>query len=270
MSSYKIGQKVSYKGLKTVITAINRDGTATLNYAPGSGKTGFAGTLPSRQKQIQNVSLEEILNSTGDNNPLVEKRLSISEENKMLAELNDDLDFETKSNLSGLTVSKKLVDFIYQEGPTETIKAEGKLPKEQEEAFMSEVTSLLQIIDEDKNNAFSKETKIMAGQLKEHYYDYQNIDENGNPKMLYDLDEDYPMLISPKNLDIYPGFSSYIENGEKALPLSISDLAYRAASDAKNNKKANSALNEILEEKLGFSPVREVKQSFFSKIKNRF
>jgi hypothetical protein len=47
---YKVGKEIVYDGRRAVITAVNGDGTATLNYAPGSGKTGFAGTLPSISK----------------------------------------------------------------------------------------------------------------------------------------------------------------------------------------------------------------------------
>lgn len=270
MASYKIGQKVKYKGFKTVITAINRDGTATLNYAPGSGKTGFAGTLPSMQKQIKIVSLEEILNSTSNDSPLVEKRLSIAEENRILLDLNDELDIESKVKTSGITLSRKLIDDIHNQENINLVEEYGKLPQEAEEEFISNLTSLFDIIDEDKNQAFSKETKIIASQLKEHYYDYQNIDENGNPKMLYDLDEEYPMLLSPKNLSIYSSLKTYADNGKKALPFSVTELAYKASSEAKANKKVKAALNEIFEEKVGYSPFREEKQGLISKLKGKF
>lgn len=46
MSKYIKGSTLVFNGSKVIITAVNPDGTATLNYAPGSGKTGFAGTLP--------------------------------------------------------------------------------------------------------------------------------------------------------------------------------------------------------------------------------
>lgn len=46
MSFYRVGKKIKYNGNKVIISSVNADGTATLNYAPGSGKIGFAGTLP--------------------------------------------------------------------------------------------------------------------------------------------------------------------------------------------------------------------------------
>jgi hypothetical protein len=47
MAFYRVGKKLNYNGNKVIITAVNPDGTATINHAPGSLKTGFAGTLPS-------------------------------------------------------------------------------------------------------------------------------------------------------------------------------------------------------------------------------
>lgn len=42
---WKLGHVYKYNGEKVVVTAINSDGTLTLNYAAGSGKTGFAGKV---------------------------------------------------------------------------------------------------------------------------------------------------------------------------------------------------------------------------------
>jgi hypothetical protein len=42
---WKLGAVYEYKGRKVVVSAINSDGTVTLNFAAGSGKTGFAGTI---------------------------------------------------------------------------------------------------------------------------------------------------------------------------------------------------------------------------------
>lgn len=44
--NYKVGQELKINNAKVVITAIDpKTGAATINYAAGSGKTGFAGTL---------------------------------------------------------------------------------------------------------------------------------------------------------------------------------------------------------------------------------
>lgn len=44
--SYKVGQQLKVNNLKVVVTAVDpKTGAATINYASGSGKTGFAGTL---------------------------------------------------------------------------------------------------------------------------------------------------------------------------------------------------------------------------------
>lgn len=135
---------------------------------------------------------------------------------------------------------------------------------------MSELTSLFKIIEEDENKAFSKETKALANQLKEHYYDEDNLDENSNPRMLYDLDEDYPILISPLNLKIYSSLKAFAANGQKSIPSIVADLSYRVSAEGKRNKKAKTFLNDILEEKLGVSLNAEPKQSLLSKIKNMF
>jgi hypothetical protein len=45
MSSFKKGQKLTIRGEKLIISSLNDDGTVTLNYAAGSGKTGFAGKI---------------------------------------------------------------------------------------------------------------------------------------------------------------------------------------------------------------------------------
>lgn len=43
--SWKVGGTYTYNGRRVVVSAINDDGTITLNYAAGSGRTGFAGKL---------------------------------------------------------------------------------------------------------------------------------------------------------------------------------------------------------------------------------
>jgi hypothetical protein len=45
MSKLKVGAVVKFSGKKLIVASINNDGTATLNYAAGSGKTGFYGKV---------------------------------------------------------------------------------------------------------------------------------------------------------------------------------------------------------------------------------
>jgi hypothetical protein len=55
MGSYKIGQVIKFNGGRAKITAVNPDGTATLNWdkAPtGQVKGSFAGTLPAVKKDL--------------------------------------------------------------------------------------------------------------------------------------------------------------------------------------------------------------------------
>jgi putative phage-type endonuclease len=47
MTTYKVGKPLFFNGHKVFISAVNPDGTATIHFALGSGKKGFAGTLPS-------------------------------------------------------------------------------------------------------------------------------------------------------------------------------------------------------------------------------
>lgn len=42
---WKLGKVYTYNGRKVIVSAINDDGTLVLNYAAGSGKTGFAGKI---------------------------------------------------------------------------------------------------------------------------------------------------------------------------------------------------------------------------------
>lgn len=52
---WKLGHVYKYNGEKVVVAAINSDGTLTLNYAAGSGKTGYAGKIvdPSRLDEVK-------------------------------------------------------------------------------------------------------------------------------------------------------------------------------------------------------------------------
>jgi hypothetical protein len=69
MSKYVKGTNLVFNGQKVVITAVNADGTATLHYASGSGKTGFAGTLPSLDVSPTNKTT---LTSFSEENLIVE------------------------------------------------------------------------------------------------------------------------------------------------------------------------------------------------------
>jgi hypothetical protein len=46
MANIKAGDITHRKGHKLVVASVNADGTLTLNYAAGSGKTGFFGKVP--------------------------------------------------------------------------------------------------------------------------------------------------------------------------------------------------------------------------------
>lgn len=53
---WKLGGVYTYNGKKVVVSAINSDGTLTLNFAAGSGKTGFAGTISTGKKNSFEVN----------------------------------------------------------------------------------------------------------------------------------------------------------------------------------------------------------------------
>jgi hypothetical protein len=61
MSDYKKGDIVNYRGYKTVVTSINPDGTISVNYASGSGKTGFAGKIPSIKSQYSRTAFTNLI-----------------------------------------------------------------------------------------------------------------------------------------------------------------------------------------------------------------
>lgn len=79
---YKVGKEIVYDGRRAVITSVNPDGTATLNYAPGSGKTGFAGTLPSLSKLQPSNSFTTI--SKQEDGSTLEAYLSFTEDEHIL------------------------------------------------------------------------------------------------------------------------------------------------------------------------------------------
>ena len=57
--NYKVGQQLKINNAKVVVTAIDpKTGAATINYAAGSGKTGFAGTLQGSSNIKGKVSVE--------------------------------------------------------------------------------------------------------------------------------------------------------------------------------------------------------------------
>jgi putative phage-type endonuclease len=81
MSVYKVGKPLFFNGNKVFISAVKPDGTASIHFALGSGKKGFAGTLPSldsgkferieevdgflnlESEELNGVSLEAYLNA---------------------------------------------------------------------------------------------------------------------------------------------------------------------------------------------------------------
>jgi hypothetical protein len=84
---WKLGAVYEYNGNKVIVSAINSDGTLTLNYAAGSGKTGFAGkfaipgapnsnltagfNVPEADVDGDGISLEDYNNSSDEFKPLV-------------------------------------------------------------------------------------------------------------------------------------------------------------------------------------------------------
>ena len=57
MAKFKVGQKLTNaNGDKVVITSILPNGAATINYAAGSGKTGFAGMIPANMLTKHGIS----------------------------------------------------------------------------------------------------------------------------------------------------------------------------------------------------------------------
>ena len=50
--SWKLGGIYKYNGVSVIVSAINDDGTLVLNYASGSGKTGFAGRVAGVKQPI--------------------------------------------------------------------------------------------------------------------------------------------------------------------------------------------------------------------------
>lgn len=125
VSTYKIGQKINYKGFRVIVTSVNHDGTATIHYAPGVGRTGFAGTLPSLSNK--GISLAKMINATTRTPYTAEKGLTLSEENKALLKLNDELNSETKTRLSGITIARQLINFATNEDTLEELQANNKL-----------------------------------------------------------------------------------------------------------------------------------------------
>lgn len=55
--SWKLGGTYKYNGDKVIVSAINDDGTLVLNYAAGSGKTGFAGKVAGGATTKQPIAL---------------------------------------------------------------------------------------------------------------------------------------------------------------------------------------------------------------------
>ena len=55
--SWKLGGTYKFNGDKVIVSAINSDGTLVLNYASGSGKTGFAGKVSSGLGEKQPIAL---------------------------------------------------------------------------------------------------------------------------------------------------------------------------------------------------------------------
>lgn len=69
MPSYRIGQVIKFNGGKAKVTAVNPDGTATLNWdKPPAGRTrgSFAGTLPGIKEDIHFPKFEDVFM---DSNP---------------------------------------------------------------------------------------------------------------------------------------------------------------------------------------------------------
>jgi hypothetical protein len=64
MSGYKKGDIVNYRGVKTVVASLNADGTVTLNYAAGSGKTGFAGKVPAVKSEYSRTAFTNLIKET--------------------------------------------------------------------------------------------------------------------------------------------------------------------------------------------------------------
>ena len=54
---WRLGGTYKYNGDKVIVSAINDDGTLVLNYAAGSGKTGFAGKIASGFNDKQPIAL---------------------------------------------------------------------------------------------------------------------------------------------------------------------------------------------------------------------
>jgi hypothetical protein len=92
MKKYVKGKELVYNGSRAVITAVNPDGTATLNYVAGSGKTGFAGTLPALTDNKINTNSFEHITVDGDNGTLYgytshEETPSLTEAQNILEDL---------------------------------------------------------------------------------------------------------------------------------------------------------------------------------------
>lgn len=72
MKTYSKNDTINYKGYPCVVSAVNPNGTVTLNYAAGSGKKGYAGTIPaiksdySRASNIARIQSEMVNEDDGD------------------------------------------------------------------------------------------------------------------------------------------------------------------------------------------------------------
>jgi hypothetical protein len=72
MKFYKKNEQINYKGYNAFISALNPNGTATVHYAAGSGKSGYAGTIPAvksdyaRTSNVARIQSELISEDDGD------------------------------------------------------------------------------------------------------------------------------------------------------------------------------------------------------------
>jgi hypothetical protein len=122
--AYKAGKTLNYKGEKVVITAVNADGTATIHYASGSGKTGFAGTLPSTATLNKTpVDLEET-EVTLPNGLALEEYFSEKDDKKF--KYLDLYDNDTASEIAKAASSyKSIAEQLYAEYGLQTIREKG-------------------------------------------------------------------------------------------------------------------------------------------------
>lgn len=109
--TYKVGQTLTNAdGKKVVITSVLPNGSATVNYASGSGKTGYAGILPGNAINKISVLEKDLLNeldNQSDASGHDGQALTLEEYSRFMEEANGSLLSDTFST------QEELMEIVY-------------------------------------------------------------------------------------------------------------------------------------------------------------